>query len=214
MHRMLDQSEYDALYTSNFVTLPNIKIDCDLFEKEIEPYKPLFRQWGEKHTEFNRKGISVVNLTGRLDDDIDPCCWPQDQYNQKFKTSLYDNMYRVPTELINLKSFDVLNSLKPYMIRSAILWWQPGSHFKPHIDSTIPTPYIRVWGTNKPDKYNFTYLDGSNHFTKKWDKGQIYLCNTIRQHYAEALDKDVYTFFFNFDSSAYDLFMDLKNGKS
>ena len=208
----INQEKYSALYDSNFVELP-VEIDCDLFRKQIEPYKNKFRNWGEHHLDsMFRKGISVVNLTGSLDDDIDPCCYPQDQYNKLYGTDYFDNHYTQPTEILNLSCFDCLEPLKPYMIRSAILWWQKGSHFKPHIDTEIPCVYLRVWGTDKPAAYNFTYFDGTNHTNPKWKPGTLYLADTVKQHYAEALEDDVFTFFFNFDARAYNILMDLKNG--
>jgi len=200
----INQEKYNELYSSNFVELP-IQVDCKLFEQQIQQYLPKFRNWGERHSsEMFRKGISVVNMTGNIDDEIDPCCYPQDQYNEQYDTDYFDNHYTVPTEILNLSCFDCLDPLKPYMIRSAILWWKKGSHFKPHIDTEIPCVYLRVWGTNKPDDYNFTYFDGSNHTNPKWKPGQMYLADTVKKHYAEALDDDVFTFFFNFDASAYD----------
>mgnify|MGYP001027580429 CR=1 FL=1 len=208
----INAEQYHKLYSSNFVELP-IQIDMDLFEKQIEPYKDKFRNWGETHVDsMFRKGISVVNMTGNIDDEVDPCCYPQDQYNKLYGTDYFDNHYTKPTEILNLSCFDPLEPLKPYMIRSAILWWKKGSHFKPHIDTELPCVYLRVWATNNPAAYNFTYFDGTNHTTPAWKPGQLYLADTVKKHYAEALDDNVYTLFFNFDATAYDLLMDLKNG--
>jgi hypothetical protein len=96
------------------------------------------------------------------------------------------------------------------MIRSSVIWWKKGSFFYPHIDARLPTPYLRLWGTNKPEKYIFTYLEGSNHRQPSgWNEGQVYLIDTVKQHYAEALDDDVYTYFFCLDASAYDVVKEL-----
>jgi hypothetical protein len=41
----------------------------------------------------------------------------------------------------------------------------------------------------------------------------MYLADTVKKHYAEALEDDVFTFFFNFDASAYDKIMEILNAR-
>lgn len=206
--RWLEHDEYYKLHTESFVELP-FKIDIKAFEEQIEPYKPMFRDWGENHLEkMFRKGISVVNMTGRLDMEVDSCIYPQDKYNEQYGTELYDMDYRMPTEILDLPCFDCLEPVKKYMIRSAILWWKKGSFFYPHIDCRLPTNYLRFWGTNKVKDYVFEFEDKS-HEGIELEDGRLYMTDTVKKHYAEALDEDVYTFFFCFDGEAYDTLMEL-----
>jgi hypothetical protein len=208
--RYLDQEEFYNVQTENFVPLKGIRIDNQEFEQQIEPYKPYFRNWGVRWLDkMFRKGLPVVNDTGRIDDAIDASLWPLDQYNKVFGVDLRDNNFRMPTPILDLPCFDTLAPIKPYMIRSAILWWKKGSYFHPHSDSALPTPYIRLWGTNKPEKYVFDYTDGSHDTQEMWDAGQIYLSDTVKQHYAESLDDDVYTYFFSLDATGYDIIKEL-----
>jgi hypothetical protein len=150
-------------------------------------------------------------MTGRLDDEFDPCIYPQDQYNKKFGTNYFDNHYTKPTEILDLPCFDCLAPLKPFMIRSAILWWKKGTFFYPHIDMNIPTPYLRIWATNVPESYLFVYQDGTNHTNPKWDAGQFYISDTAKMHYAEAMADDAYTFFFCVTADAYEVLKELSN---
>lgn len=206
--RWINEEDYYKLHTETFVPLP-FKIDVKAFEEQIEPYKHLFRDWGEEHLEkMFRKGISVVNMTGRLDMEVDSCIYPQDRYNEKYGTNLYDMDYRVPTEILDLPCFDCLEPVKKYMIRSAILWWKKGSFFYPHVDCNIPTNYLRFWGTNKAEDYIFEYEDDS-HEDIELESGVLYMTDTAKRHWAASLDDDVYTFFFCFDGEAYDTLMEL-----
>ena len=209
--RYLDHDEFYSMQTKNFLPLRDIVINTQELDEQLAPYKQYFRNWGVNHLEkMFRQGIPLVNGTGNLDDEVDPTIWPLDQYNREHGTVLRDNHFTTPTPILDLPCFDSLAPIKPYMLRSSVIWWKKGSFFFPHIDSVLPTGYIRLWGTNKPENYLFSYLEGSNHTQQDgWDEGQIYLCDTVKQHYAEALADDVYTYFFCLDSSAYDVVKEL-----
>ena len=169
----LTLDEFYELHTDEIRPL-DIKIDVDQFKHEIEPYRSKFRQWGTKYTEFPRYGASLYNLTGSLDDEVDPSCWPLDP------------------------SLSPLKQLEPYMVRSNLLLWNTTGHFKPHIDM-LPQyiTHFRLWGVTTNDKgYTLKYGDK---YIKGFEPGRIYLIDTIKMHEAYATEDDVFTFFLAVD---------------
>lgn len=208
----INQQQYNNLYTNNFIELKELNVDINLFEKQVFEIQHLFKNWGKKHLDIMfRKGIALVNDTGVIHNEIEPCIYPLDKWNEKYNVKYCDNDFTIPTEILELSCFNGLEIIKPYMIRSTILWWKKGSFFFPHKDTGIPTKSLRIWGTNKPEKYIFDFLDGTNYKNPIIKAGKLYLTDTSKMHYAEALDDDVYTFFIALDASAYNLLMNLKN---
>lgn len=191
---MLTIEEYNKLHTDLLVPL-KYKINVDLFEKEIVKYKKFFKQWGPEHTNFPRFGLPLVNLTGNIDDEVDPSCWPVDRWNYYNPEKKYwETDFKNPTEVLNLSCFDAIQDLKPHMIRSNILLWHNTGHFKPHVDM-VPEllTHIRIWGTNVDDsKYFFKY--GKERIVG-FEPGRLYLIDTIKEHQAFSVANGVYTFF-------------------
>lgn len=179
----------------NFITPLDIYIPPSQFEKEIKQYHNFFRQWGPYHTNFPRYGLPLVNLSGRIDDDVDPSCMPLDVWCNLNPNEMYWELdFDQPTEVMNLPSLSSLSKILPYMRRSNILWWNNTGHFKPHVDMVQEAiTHLRLWGTNKTSKeYYFKY---GNHRLTDIEPGRIYLVNTLSQHEAFAVDDYVYTFF-------------------
>jgi hypothetical protein len=209
----INKKKYKELHSSKLIPL-NIKINCNLFEEEIKLYDWAFRQWGEKHTDFPRFGLPLINENGKLDNDPEPTCWPLDQWAE-YKNLIYykdvsDLSFRTPTEILNINSLQPLNPIKKYMIRSCILKWHTLGHFKPHIDTSIPSPIIRLWGTNDPKNFRFRFKDKDENFVieKNIERGRIYLADTSITHDAFAIDDNVYQFFIALHYTSYD---DIKN---
>ena len=170
----MTEEEYLKIHKKNLTPL-NIKIDTELFEKQIENYN--FRRWGDKFHEYPRFGLPLVNENGSLNNDIDPSCWPLDRWNfvkKGFKdtdedfTEFYNNVekyddlidetfFTIPTEVLSLSSLNPLQPIKEYLLRSCILRFDTMGHFKPHFDTWFPTKWLRLWGTTKPDGCVFRY---------------------------------------------------------
>lgn len=194
----LTLEEFNELHKDYIIPL-DIKINVEDFKNEIDEYRSKFRQWGTKYTEFPRFGISLFNLTGSLDDDIDPGCWPLDQWWKEHPDKIYwDHDFDKPTELMNLPSLEPLKILEQYMVRSNILLWDTTGHFKPHIDMVKEyITHFRLWGVTTNDEgYTLKYGD---HHIKGFEPGRIYLIDTIKMHEAYATEDDVFTFFLAVD---------------
>jgi len=234
----LTKEQYYNLHTQLLIPL-DIKIDVELFKLEMEKYKDLRYHWGDLYTEYPRFAYPLVNLNGRLDNDPEPACYPLDRWNFKqtgientkenfddyiFNISqfseeiLFEIDFTTPTEIMKLKSLQVLEPLRKYMTRSCILKWDSMGHFVPHFDSWHPTRWLRLWGTTDPDKMKFRYkTDGIpnmlNKVTDEWEHyepvenveaGRLYLHDSICWHDAFAHDDEVYQFFISLNLDAYE----------
>lgn len=195
---MISLEEYNRIHTDLLVPL-KYKIDIDLFESEISQYEKYFKRWGPEHTNFPRFGLPLVNLTGNIDDEVDPTCWPIDRWNHyNPKNQYWETDFTKPTEVLNLPCFSPIENLKKYMIRSNILLWNNTGHFKPHIDM-LPNfiTHIRLWGTNVDDsKYFMKY---GKRRIKDFEPGRLYLIDTMKEHEAFSTADGVYTFFIALD---------------
>lgn len=198
---------YSEIFSGKYLRPLNLNIDLDLFHEQISNFKNGFRVWGENHLEYPRYGISLVNRTGKLDDDIDPACYPLDEWWKKYPEKTYwDHDFTKPTALLDCSCFDVLNNLKQHLIRSNILLWHNTGHFKPHVDMIKDRiTHLRLWGVSSND-YKLMYEDGE--YTD-WEPGRLYLIDTIPKHWAEATGDNVYTFFIAVKLSALDVLYNL-----
>jgi hypothetical protein len=200
--------EYYQLHRDYIVPL-DLKIDVSNFNSEINQYKSNFRQWGIEHTEYPRFGISLCNLSGRIDDVLDPACYPLDRWAVKYPSvKFWDHDFKKITPVFELPSLSPLHQFRQHLIRSNILLWHNTGHFKPHsdTDSNLIT-HIRLWGVNVDDsKYKLKYND---HIVKNFEPGRLYLIDTIKQHEAFALADDVYTFFIAVNLTALPLIKNL-----
>jgi len=213
----LDTTEYKQLHKNRLAPL-SLKIDLDLFEKEMDHHKFAFRQWGVEHSKYHRYGAPLVNLNGSMYNNPEPACYPLNQWNDLHPDNIVkDIMCTTPTELLSISSLDPLEELKPYMIRSCILKWHTAGHFKPHTDTKMPSNILRFWGANKHMKLRF---EKSGEYVrprdvdvrKKYDwitesvePGRLYLFDSAIVHDAEAVDDNTYQFFLAFNTNAGEL---------
>ena len=191
----------------------DMKIDIPEFLEQIEPYRKDFRRWGEKRSKYPRYGISLKNLDGRIDSELDPACYPLDQWWALYPDKMYwDHDFKVETELMNLPCMRALEPVREHMIRSSILRWDYSGHLVPHVD--IKKDYIthfRLWGTNTDDNaYSLLY---GNQVITDFEPGRLYMIDTTETHSAIALDDDVYTFFIALDLTAKDTLISPSNPK-
>ena len=79
------------------------------------------------------------------------------------------------TEVMNLTSLKVLESIEKYMLRSCILKFNTLGHFKPHIDTwKNKSSWLRLWGTTHPESVKLRY---------KSDDGEKLVWNDIKKEY-------------------------------
>lgn len=186
---MISREDYYKIHLRNLTPL-KIKIDKELFLKEITEYDSFFRVWGDKFKEFPRYAIPLVNLNGKLDNVDEPSCWPLDRWyfinhyedTPENFTNFYNNLsfsnipedalietsFRIPTDLMKFKSLEPLRVLKKHMTRSCILKWHSMGHLKPHYDTDHPTKWLRLWGTVNSEKMKIRYLN-DNEKGNQWN---------------------------------------------
>lgn len=209
LRQKLSTEKYYDLHRKILTPLP-IKIDCDLFEEEIFQYDLDFEQFGNELTNLERYSLGLTDCEQEFDITPKPVNWPMDVWNiQHPKTPLFDNDFYIPND--NLKSLTSLqefsNIFEGQLARCTILKWNTGAFFRPHIDMLVPTPNLRLWGTNDPDNNHFCFW---NEDTQQYEeqinieRGRLYLADTSLYHHAYSTAEYVYTFFFALQIDSYD----------
>lgn len=211
--------EYTAFHSSLLQPL-DMKINVELFEKEMYDYRYAFRRWGTNHLEYPRYGAPLVNMNGEMHNNPEPTCYPLDQWNATIpeEEKIFDKNVKTPTELLSSSCFDVLDSVKPFMLRSCILKWGETGHFKPHSDTWMPSDIIRLWGTNDPDNMilrfhkDLTYArpnevkpnieDEMGDRVEGIEAGRLYVIDTHVIHDARATADNVYQFFISLNADS------------
>lgn len=192
----ISRKDYKILHR-NFLTPLSIKIDCDLFLKEIEQYSDYFKQWGEQHTHLPRYGLALVNQDGILKKQ-DPINGSLYEWNLKHPDNpIIESDCLVPTEVMKLESLKPFSTFKGHWCRSNILKWDISAEFKPHIDTVVPSPWIRLWGTTDPDNLDLRFVNNTGELIKVngIEKGRIYIIDTSIVHDAISHNNNVYQFF-------------------
>jgi hypothetical protein len=192
----ISDEDYKNIHKS-FLTPTNIKIDCDKFLKEIKIYDCHFEQWGTQHTHLPRYGLALVNQDGELKKQ-DPVNGSLYEWNVKFpENPIIETDCRVPTEILQLSSLQPLSIFNRHWCRSNILKWLSTAEFKPHIDTILPSPWIRMWGTTDSDNLNIRYANRQGELLKveNIERGRIYIIDTSIVHDACCYNKEVYQFF-------------------
>ena len=194
--KFVSNEDYLSLHTE-FLTPLDIKIDVDLFHEEIAKFNSHFEQWGSEHTHLPRSGIALVNQDGILKNQ-DPINGSLYEWNKKFPNHpIIESDCTVPTEVMQINSLRSLDVFKNYWFRSNILKWQAGAEFKPHIDTILPSPWLRLWGTTDSKNIEIRYWDTDTNqmqAVQNIESGRIYLIDTSRVHDAVS-HGDAYQFF-------------------
>lgn len=207
----IDRDEYQKLHSS-FLTPTVIKIDCNQFVKEIEKFSEEFEQWGNQHTHLPRYGLALVNQDGIIKKQ-DPINGSLYEWNVRFpNTPIIESDCTFKTKAMSLHTLAPLQALDGYWCRSNILKWYAAANFKPHIDTVIPSPWIRLWGTTDPDSLEIRYDNGSGMLVKAEgiEAGRIYIIDTSLVHDAICKDNMVYQFFLSVLPSAINILKELK----
>ena len=204
------EDEYKTLH-KNFLTPIDLKIDCDLFINEVTRFSEYFEQWGSQHNHLPRFGLAVVNQDGILKKN-DPINGSLYEWNFKNPNNpIIESDCVIPTEVLKIESLAPLKVFNHHWCRSNILKWHNGSEFKPHIDTVIPSPWLRLWGTTNAESLDLRYDNGSGTLVKfnNIESGRIYLIDTSVVHDARAFGDDVYQFFLSVLPSSINIRKDL-----
>ena len=170
------------------LTPTSIKIDSKLFTKEIQSFDSYFYQWGNQHTHLPRYGLALVNEDGILKSN-DPINGSLYEWNVKNpQRPLLETDCVVSTNVMDMESLKPLSVFNGYWCRSNILKWQAGADFKPHIDTVLPSPWIRLWATTDPStiELNFYNKIGSRINIEPIEAGRVYIIDTSLVHDASA----------------------------
>lgn len=202
-------TDYKNLHR-NFLTPLSIKINCDLFLKEIKKYSEHFEQWGTQHTHLPRYGLALVNQNGILK-KRDPINGSLYEWNVKYPNNpIIESDCLVPTEVMKLESLDTLSVFNGHWCRSNIFKWDNLAEFKPHIDTIVPSPWIRLWATTDPDKLDIRYAN-NNELVKVHgiERGRVYIIDTSIVHDAVCHNDQTYQFFLSTLPSSINILKDV-----
>jgi hypothetical protein len=100
----------------------------------------------------------------------------------------------IPTAIMSMPSLKPLNILDGYWCRSNILKWHEGAMFVPHIDTIIPSMWIRLWASLSSDLVVRFARDGEL-VPVEFEAGRVYVVDTSLVHDAYALSNNTYQLF-------------------
>lgn len=197
--------EYQALHSANIVPL-DIRIDCEQFKREIQQFNQYFLPWGNTQQSMPRYGLPLINLDGEFS-VADPTVGSLTDWNKQHPNQLHiETDFTCPTEVMQLQSLQPLQVFNNYLTRSNILKWNKGAEFLPHIDTTIPSYWFRVWGTTHSDIELGFLEEDSFIIEQNIEPGRLYLIDTSKVHIAKSnIDDDVYQFFLSLNTNAREL---------
>ena len=165
-------------------------------EEQFKTTPDLFFIWGDNRPELKtRKGMALVNLTGKNDPD-DISIGPLDLHNKKYDQGLVEECYLESHFTVHTNEIDYsCKELKKFDLgRSSILWWQKDDNFVPHVDVILPTVNLRLWGCTDASKVRLRYKSGEDMIEANYESNRLYLIDTSIVHDAYAYD-DVYQYF-------------------
>ena len=195
----ISKTDYYKLHT-NFLVPTSIKIDIDLFVNQIQQFK--FHQWGKNHTHLPRYGLALVNQTGELIDD-DPINGSLMTWNKEYPNNpIIETDCVKPTPVMNITSLEPLKIFNNHWTRSNVLKWDNGAKFLPHIDTVVPSMWLRLWmGT---EGLVVRQYDEQTQELKSidYEPGRVYLIDTSIIHDAYSIKNDVYQLFLSVFTSA------------
>lgn len=209
-----DESAYRELH-SDFLVPTSIKIDVSLFRNTMKQYSDYFKPWSKNRPDMYhiRKGLPLVNLTGRYTDEEDISIGPLDYYNNNnLDKQFLETEIKIPTKILHEECFTPLEILHPYLVRSSILMWENGANFFPHIDIIVPTPHFRLWGTDNPESIKVRFKNKNDEYdaVENVEAGRLYIIDTAEYHDAVCMTTMGYQFFIAVDLAAYDLLTKIK----
>lgn len=204
----ISADDYSRIHKGVLTPL-NIKIDVDLFLQEIETYKSYFEQWGTEHTHLPRYGLALVNEDGMLKsrDVINGSLYEKNKLNPN--TPVIETDFTVPTEVMNLSSLKPLSVFDGHWCRSNVFKWYEGAEFMPHIDTVIPSPWIRLWAATSTDNIDVRFYNGEMVSVENIEAGRVYVIDTSIVHDAKCKKGTVFQLFLSVRPSALGIIADL-----
>ena len=198
----VEEDDYKLLHPRP-LTATTLCIDPVEFKKEIKEWELVFEHWGTDHKHLPRYGAALVNQNGVLHKD-DPVNGSLMAWNRNHPmTPLIETDCRMPTELMSLESLSPLDIFKGYWCRSNILKWDCGAGFLPHIDTVVPSPWIRLWASMDTDVIVRFYNRLAGELESvTFEPGRIYVIDTSLVHDAHAIINNTFQLFLSVLPSA------------
>jgi len=194
------------------LTPTNIVIDCNAFNMQVKQYNNKFQKWGIDHQHLQRYGLAVVNQSGDLIDN-DPINGSLMAWNRNNPTHpLIETDCIRPTEVLNLPSLSPLRMFDNHWCRSNILKWHSGTFFFPHIDTVVPSMWIRLWAATSKDVALRFYNPTTGELELvDYEPGRVYIIDTSLVHDASTTGFNVMQLFLSVLPSAYTLLINNTN---
>jgi hypothetical protein len=207
----VDADNYRRLHPKS-LNRTSIRFDVNEFDLEIQRYSENFDQWGRvHHLDQARYGLALVNLDGVLckNDPINGSLFELAFHDEE--NAIIETECKVHTEVLNMSSLKELRVFDGHWCRSNILKWGPGASFMPHIDTSIPSPWIRLWATNKNNLVVRFYNEETKELEEVSDiePGVVYIIDTSIVHDAYLETGEVYQLFLSVMPSALDILNDI-----
>lgn len=196
------EKDYYNLHT-DFLVPTSITIDINLFKIQIQKFK--FHQWGKNHTHLPRYGLALVNQNGELIED-DPINGSLMTFNKNNPNNpVIETDCVKPTQVMNISSLEPLRIFDGHWTRSNVLKWDDGAMFLPHIDTVVPSMWLRLWMST--EGLTVRYYDETLEELKEieYEPGRVYLIDTSKIHDAYTTNDGVYQLFLSVFTTASDL---------
>lgn len=198
----LQKKEYNILH-KKFLTPTRLIFDVKKFNEEILEFENYFESWGFNKENNLRQGLALVNQTGKLISN-DPINGSLMEYNDKTNCPLLELDCREKTKVFDLSSLKILNSISDKWYRSNVLRWNKTARFVPHIDTLIPSYWIRLWAIDKPENIIMRYWNKETVEIQNAEPGRIYVIDTSLVHDAVCIDSSCYQLFLSLPIDSYD----------
>lgn len=208
---VVKDEEYKRLHPFP-LTPTNITFDCNGLNIQVKQYNSKFQKWGTDNQHLQRYGLAVVNQSGELIDN-DPINGSLMAWNRDNPTlPLIETDCTTKTEVMDLPALTPLRIFDGHWCRSNILKWHNGAFFYPHIDTVVPSMWIRLWAATSNDVVLRFYNPASGELEQvDYEPGRVYIIDTSLVHDASTTGFNVLQLFLSVLPSAYDLLINNTN---
>jgi hypothetical protein len=179
----VSEDDYYSIHRRELTPL-NLKFDAEFFSKEVEIYDNFFEPWG-KDFDYPRFGLALVNQTGQLHKNDTANCSLMEWNKNNPKEPLIENDFQKPTPVLRMPSLKPLKIFEDYWYRSNVFRLEKGATFQPHIDTIVPSPWLRLWATTDPDATVVRFWDPMKkdlRIITGIEAGRIYLLDSSLVH--------------------------------
>lgn len=204
--KTVSESDYKSLHTKPLVGV-DIAIDTEKLREQLANYT--FQPWGKTHLELPRYGLALVNCSGLLVDN-DPINGSLMAWNKEHPTTpLIETDCTKPTEVLAIPALKPLQVLQGFWCRSNVLKWNKGALFLPHIDTCLPSPWLRLWMATEGVVVRFYNEHSGELESLDYEPGRLYIIDTSLVHDAYAVQDNVYQLFLSVNPDCFDLIRSL-----